>query len=345
MQENHYDPWGVAIEQEVVADTSKLPKFELRDRFTYNGKELQGTLNYLDYDARMYDPSIGRWGVVDPLAALDLNLSPYNYVGNNPLAFVDLFGLERVPVGPNGGYYDLEKGEAGVVAQRLSDPEPYTMLEYASKAYDRNQKLYGHPSPYREHFQKGGEDAIKIIGGSIAAVYGVSVGVTQGLSFLARSRALSIARQIIKSPIKNNYLNIGKFNVGAALGDFIGQLATNRGDISKINLVGTAAQLTIGGTNFLASVASSGVGSVFSFTVQDAFDNNGIFGFTANSIFEGKTWANFALGTVGNLGAGAIGGQFAKAYQPNAFDKGVMETGLNTLFGFGAGIGSESLIK
>ncbi|PLK43912.1 RHS repeat-associated core domain-containing protein [Emticicia sp. TH156] len=61
-QENLYDPWGVGIEREIVADTSKLPKFELRDRFTYNGKELQGNLNYLDYGARMYDPSIGRWG-------------------------------------------------------------------------------------------------------------------------------------------------------------------------------------------------------------------------------------------------------------------------------------------
>ncbi|PLK43909.1 hypothetical protein [Emticicia sp. TH156] len=33
-QENHYDPWGVGIDREVVADTSKLPKFELKDRFT-----------------------------------------------------------------------------------------------------------------------------------------------------------------------------------------------------------------------------------------------------------------------------------------------------------------------
>ncbi|PLK43910.1 RHS repeat-associated core domain-containing protein [Emticicia sp. TH156] len=306
---------------------------------------MQGNLNYLDYGARMYDPSIGRWGVVDPLAALDLDFSPYNYVGNNPIGFVGLFGLERVPVGPNGGYYDLEKGEAGVVAQRISDPEPYTMLEYASKAYDRNQKLYGHPSPYREHFQKGGEDAIKIIGGSIAAIYGVSIGTTQGVSFLVRSRALSIARQIVKSPVKNTYLNIGKFNVGAALGDFTAQFATNGNRIERINWISTIGQLTIGGTNILASITSSATGSFFSFTGNDYNLNNGLYGVTVNSIFERETWTNFTLGAIGNAGAGAIGGQFAKAYQPDVFGKSIIETGLNTYFGIGATKSSEYLTK
>ncbi|WP_259013931.1 RHS repeat-associated core domain-containing protein [Emticicia fluvialis] len=101
-QENHYDPWGVGIEREVVSDTSKLPKFELRDRFTYNGKELQGTLNYLDYGARMYDPSIGRWGVVDPLAEKFSNLTSYNYVGGNPVRNTDPTGMSCKGCGKDG---------------------------------------------------------------------------------------------------------------------------------------------------------------------------------------------------------------------------------------------------
>ena len=33
----------------------------------------------------MYDPQLGRWHVVDPMAEIYLDMSPYNYVLNNPL--------------------------------------------------------------------------------------------------------------------------------------------------------------------------------------------------------------------------------------------------------------------
>ena len=69
---------------------------QLTNRWELQGKERDLTfgLNRINFGARVYNPTIGEWDQVDPLAETYANLSPYQYVANNPLRFIDPDGRE-----------------------------------------------------------------------------------------------------------------------------------------------------------------------------------------------------------------------------------------------------------
>jgi RHS repeat-associated protein len=58
--------------------------------------ELKGTGNSYDFGARMYDPRVGRWLSIDPLASNYPSESPYSAFRNSPILYFDQDGKEWV---------------------------------------------------------------------------------------------------------------------------------------------------------------------------------------------------------------------------------------------------------
>jgi RHS repeat-associated protein len=92
VQNNHYYPFGLTMEMSTGQGVQP---------HKYTGKELdmEHGLNLYDFTARTYDPAIGRFTTVDPLAEKSYSVSPYAYCGNNPVRFIDPDGRDVKPIG------------------------------------------------------------------------------------------------------------------------------------------------------------------------------------------------------------------------------------------------------
>jgi len=95
VEENNYYPFGLKHK-----DSNNLLNLAtanaVAQKYKYNGKEYQDELglNFYDYGARNYDPALGRWMNIDPLAENSRRWTPYNYCFNNPMFFVDPDGMQ-----------------------------------------------------------------------------------------------------------------------------------------------------------------------------------------------------------------------------------------------------------
>ena len=150
-QVNHYYPFGGLFGEGV--QTVNQP-------YRYNGKELDRELglDMYDYGARHYDAAIGRWLTVDLLAEKYYSISPYVYVANNPVRFIDPEGMRLDDI---------------IIREKEKTVTIVKQNENVDRIFDKN-------NPQGKEIEKGSFDLDKYsdVGYSIETLSSVGMGMT-----------------------------------------------------------------------------------------------------------------------------------------------------------------------
>jgi RHS repeat-associated protein len=167
VEENSYYPFGLKHNGYNNTVTSTNPGQKLK----YNGKELQDELglNFYDYGARNYDPSLGRWMNVDPLAEVSRRWSPYSYAYNSPLKFTDPDGMlpedkveEKKEEKRSDKSLEREAQEMEAQTKEIKDSfNQYLESTGQEKPKQKKRKVINTTSDARDHYANGkGEPAV-----------------------------------------------------------------------------------------------------------------------------------------------------------------------------------------
>jgi RHS repeat-associated protein len=142
-EETHYYPFGLTLSSSAIGNEQP---------YKYNGKELETKfdLQTYEYGARQYNSQIGRWNGIDPLADRYFSISPFAYVANNPIIYIDPDGRKIVPALTSSFTYNEPRyiGDLGVTDYRYrsvglrSGTGVSLAYNSVSKEYDMTVPVY-----------------------------------------------------------------------------------------------------------------------------------------------------------------------------------------------------------
>jgi len=89
---NNFDPWGVEFGRAQDPFGMQPIKHQDMERLNF------GNMNVHNHGARWAFNAVGRWLGMDPLMELFYSMSPYTFLGNNPVRFIDPDGRRIVGV-------------------------------------------------------------------------------------------------------------------------------------------------------------------------------------------------------------------------------------------------------
>ncbi|WP_343642335.1 DUF6443 domain-containing protein [Chryseobacterium sp.] len=207
---NHYYPFGLEFGGDLNLNGTVSPNY----KYSTLGKEKQEETGWSDFGGRMYMPDNGRWFSPDPLSEEFEEWSPYSYVFNNPIRYVDPDGKAPIDVvgegdGCCGNFFKSVKegfiGRIDGIKNFASDPygttknavNNYTWSDYGdSVANSLTFGIYGTAKTVNKAAQGDTRSAGQDVGGVAfdAAVAGATAGIAKGLKGKA---------PIIKEPVTN----------------------------------------------------------------------------------------------------------------------------------------------
>ncbi len=118
---NDYYPFGLTFNH--YESPTGTPNY-----YKYNSFEEQQETGWYDYQARYYDPALGRFLQIDPMAEISRKFSPYTYAMNNPIRYVDPDGMMT-----QVGDQDTDEKEKNQAEQKQNQEEPE--LPWYKKGY------------------------------------------------------------------------------------------------------------------------------------------------------------------------------------------------------------------